>query len=118
MRLIATTAFKGTMSPLQAARYLAHPGDRLLPLSDGGDGFIECLHHGLGGDIKETPAADPFGRIRGCPCCCSPTAPRFSNAPRSSAWQGWTDWTRSPLPAEDSASCWRAIETHLEFGWG
>jgi glycerate kinase len=67
MRLIAPTAFKGTMSPLQACRYLAHPGDRLLPLSDGGDGFIECLHHGLGGEIIETPAADPFGRIRGVP---------------------------------------------------
>ena len=67
MRLIAPTAFKGTMSPLQASRYLSRPGDRLLPLSDGGDGFIECLQHGLGGKIVETPAADPFGRIRGVP---------------------------------------------------
>jgi glycerate kinase len=67
MRLIATTAFKGTMAPMQAAQYLAHPGDRLLPLSDGGDGFIECLQHGLGGEIIEAPAADPFGRIRGVP---------------------------------------------------
>jgi hypothetical protein len=67
MRLIATAAFKGTMSPLQAAQYLAHPGDQLLPLSDGGDGFIECLHHGLGGEIIETPAADPFGRIHDVP---------------------------------------------------
>ena len=64
MRLIAPTAFKGTMSPLQAARHLAGPGDRLLPLSDGGDGFIECLQHGLGGEINHAPAADPFGRIR------------------------------------------------------
>jgi glycerate kinase len=67
MRLIAPTAFKGTMSPLQACQYLAHTGDRLLPLSDGGDGFIECLHHGLGGEINETPVADSFGRIRGVP---------------------------------------------------
>ena len=67
MRLIASTAFKGTMSPLQACQYLSRPGDRLLPLSDGGDGFIECLQHGLGGKINETPAADPFGRIRGVP---------------------------------------------------
>jgi glycerate 2-kinase len=67
MRLIATTAFKGTMSPLQAAQYLAHPGDRLLPLSDGGDGFIECLHHGLGGELDEAQATDPFGRIHGVP---------------------------------------------------
>ena len=67
MHLIAPTAFKGTMGPLQASRYLSRPGDRLLPLSDGGDGFIECLQHGLGGEINETPAADPFGRIRGVP---------------------------------------------------
>lgn len=67
MNLIAPTAFKGTMSPLAAARHLAAPGDRLLPLSDGGDGFLECLHHGLGGAIEEVPAPDPFGRTRPVP---------------------------------------------------
>jgi len=67
MNLIAPTAFKGTMSPLQAARHLAAAGDRLLPLSDGGDGFLECLRHGLGGTWEEVPAADPFGRERPVP---------------------------------------------------
>jgi len=67
MNLIAPTAFKGTMSPLAAARYLAAPGDRLLPLSDGGDGFLECLHHGIGGAIENVPARDPFGRVREVP---------------------------------------------------
>jgi glycerate kinase/predicted metal-binding membrane protein len=67
MNLVAPTAFKGTMTPLEAARHLAAPGDRLLPLSDGGDGFLECLHHGLGGSIEELPAADPFGRVRPVP---------------------------------------------------
>jgi glycerate kinase len=67
MNLVAPTAFKGTMSPLAAARHLAAPGDRLLPLSDGGDGFIECLQHGLGGMIEEVPAPDPFGRVRPVP---------------------------------------------------
>ena len=67
MRLIEPTAFKGTMSPLQAAQYLSHPGDRLFPLSDGGDGFIECLQYGLGGEISHVQAADPFGRIRTVP---------------------------------------------------
>jgi glycerate 2-kinase len=67
MNLVAPTAFKGTMSPLAAAHHLAAPGDRLLPLSDGGDGFLECLHHGLGGAIEELPAADPFGRVRPVP---------------------------------------------------
>jgi len=67
LKLIAPTAFKGTMSPLQAARHLAAPGDRLLPLSDGGDGFLECLHQGLGGTFEDVPAADPFGRQRPVP---------------------------------------------------
>lgn len=51
------------MSPLEACHHLARHGDRLFPVSDGGDGFIECLRHGLGGHIFECPAADPFGRI-------------------------------------------------------
>jgi glycerate kinase len=55
------------MSPVQAARYLARTGDRLLPLSDGGDGFIECLQHGLGGTIVARQAADPLGRVREVP---------------------------------------------------
>ncbi|HVZ86171.1 MAG TPA: glycerate kinase [Polyangia bacterium] len=67
MNLVAPTAFKGTLSPLQAARHLAAPGDRLLPLSDGGDGFLECLQHGLGGQLEEVLAADPFGRVRPVP---------------------------------------------------
>lgn len=67
MRLIAPTAFKGTRSPLEAARHLALPGDRLLPLSDGGDGFLECLHQGLGGHFQFHPAADPFGKVRPVP---------------------------------------------------
>lgn len=67
MRLVAPTAFKGTRTPLEAARHLAGPGDRLLPLSDGGDGFLECLHFALGGRFFETGAADPFGRVRPVP---------------------------------------------------
>jgi glycerate 2-kinase len=67
VNLVAPTAFKGTMTPLAAARHLAEPGDRLLPLSDGGDGFLECLQHGLGGVIEEAPARDPFGRMRPVP---------------------------------------------------
>ncbi|HTQ02426.1 MAG TPA: glycerate kinase [Polyangiaceae bacterium] len=67
MKLVAPTAFKGTMSPLAAARYLGAPGDRLLPLSDGGDGFLECLAYGLGGSLERVPAADPFGWVRPVP---------------------------------------------------
>lgn len=67
MRLVCPTAFKGTFSPLEAARRLARPGDRVLPLSDGGDGFLECLHHALGGTFETRPAADPFGRVQAVP---------------------------------------------------
>ena len=67
MKLIAPTAFKGTMSPLEVARYLSSPGDRLLPLSDGGDGFLECLQNGIGGIIERITSPDPFGRERPIP---------------------------------------------------
>jgi glycerate 2-kinase len=60
------------MTPLEAARYLAAPPDRLLPLSDGGDGFLECLQYGLGGFVEEVPAADPFGRVRPVPVLSLP----------------------------------------------
>ncbi len=72
MRLIAPTAFKGTRTPVEAARYLAAPGDRLLPLSDGGDGFLDCLEAILGGTRTWVPAADPFGRVRPVPVLCLP----------------------------------------------
>lgn len=67
MQLVAPTAFKGTLTPLAAARALARPGDRLLPLSDGGDGFLECVQSALGGHLHTHPASDPFGRERPVP---------------------------------------------------
>lgn len=67
MRLVCPTAFKGTRSPLEAARFLATPGDRLLPLSDGGDGFLECLHAAFGG----TWHRGEFPNALGEPAVCS-----------------------------------------------
>jgi len=55
------------MSPIEAARALALAGDRLLPLSDGGDGFLECAQAALGGDMRTHPACDPFGHVRPVP---------------------------------------------------
>jgi len=66
-RLVAPTAFKGTFTPLAAARRLALPGDYLLPLSDGGDGFLECLQMALGGELRHLSAEDPFGQLRPVP---------------------------------------------------
>lgn len=67
MRLIAPTAFKGTMTPLEAACHIATPGDRLLPLSDGGDGFMECFKSHLGGAYRHFEVADPLGHVRPVP---------------------------------------------------
>lgn len=67
LRLVAPTAFKGTYRPLEAARLLARPEDRLLPLSDGGDGFLDCLESALGGQRRRLPAADTLGRRRPVP---------------------------------------------------
>lgn len=72
MILVCPTAFKGTFSPLEAARKLANPGDRLLPLSDGGDGFLECLQHRLGGELRWQEAADPRGRMKPVPVLVLP----------------------------------------------
>jgi glycerate kinase len=67
MRLVCPTAFKGTLSPAEAARLLMEPGDVLLPLSDGGDGFLDCIQADLGGTVRMLPAADAFGRVRDVP---------------------------------------------------
>jgi glycerate kinase len=52
---------------MQAARFLARGGDILLPLSDGGDGFLECIGHRLGGTLEHIPAAGPYGQTRLAP---------------------------------------------------
>lgn len=67
MKLVCPTAFKGTRSPLEAARHLASVGDRLLPLSDGGDGFLECLQTALGGSLHWAKAPDAQGFLRRVP---------------------------------------------------
>lgn len=70
--LIAPTAFKGTLSPKAAAQAIASGAARawpssevrLLPLSDGGDGFLEALLHGSRHRLVWTKAADALGRPR------------------------------------------------------
>ena len=82
MRLVCPTAFKGSFNPLEAARRLAGPGDRILPLSDGGDGFLACLHHALGGPGRRPRPPIPSAGAAPSRCCAFPTAPWPSNAPR------------------------------------
>lgn len=72
--LIAPDSFKLSCSAEAAARALAR-GARsaararstaleveILPLSDGGDGFIDALHHSIGGEIREASCRWPDRR--------------------------------------------------------
>lgn len=67
--LIAPDSFGGTLTSHEAAAAIATgwaqiaPGDELtvLPLSDGGPGFISCLSDALGGQMLAITVAGPFG---------------------------------------------------------
>jgi glycerate kinase len=68
--LICPDKFAGTISAVEAAAALADgwrsvsPGDevRQRPLADGGPGFLEVLHHAVGGRRLPVPTVDPLGR--------------------------------------------------------
>ena len=67
--LIAPDKFAGTLSALEAAQAIADGWHRtdpsarteLLPLSDGGPGFVEVLHTALGGKVHRTEVTGPLG---------------------------------------------------------
>jgi len=67
--LIAPDKFKGTLTALEAARAIrdgvrkARPDWQctLLPLSDGGEGFVEALVRGSGGTMRSAKTIDPLG---------------------------------------------------------
>ncbi|QBI53774.1 glycerate kinase family protein [Streptomonospora litoralis] len=67
--VIAPDKFAGTLSAVEAAEAVAEgwrsadPGvqARLLPLSDGGPGFVEVLHTALGGTLHEAEVTGPLG---------------------------------------------------------
>ncbi len=68
--LIAPDSFTGTLSALQAAEAMAlgwrrsAPEDELtlLPLSDGGPGFLDVVERALGGTTVAVTVSDPLGR--------------------------------------------------------
>lgn len=68
--LIAPDAFGSTLAATQAAAAMAagwvhgapHDELRLLPLSDGGPGFLDVLQQALGGTTVATTVSDPLGR--------------------------------------------------------
>ena len=67
--LIAPDSFTGTLTAREAAAAIARgwrvqaPGDRLelVPVSDGGPGFLAVLHESLGGRLIWVPSVDPAG---------------------------------------------------------
>ncbi len=68
--LIAPDSFGSTLGPVQVATAMAegwsrgapHDELRLLPLSDGGPGFLDVLGRALGGTTVATTVSDPLGR--------------------------------------------------------
>jgi glycerate 2-kinase len=67
--VVAPDSFGGTLSATAAAEAISTgwrrtaPDDelRLLPLADGGTGFVEVLHTALGGEWHEREVTGPFG---------------------------------------------------------
>ena len=68
--LIAPDKFAGSLSAIEAADAIAAgwravaPEDRVtvLPLADGGTGFVDVLHAALGGRLEAVETTDPLGR--------------------------------------------------------
>ncbi|WP_116244414.1 glycerate kinase [Nocardiopsis sp. FIRDI 009] len=67
--VIAPDKFAGTLSAVEAAQAVAEGWHRtdpsatteLLPLSDGGPGFVEVLHAALGGKVYQARVTGPLG---------------------------------------------------------
>ncbi len=67
--LVAPDEFAGTLSAVEAARAIAEgwsrraPGDalRLLPMADGGPGFVDVVHAVLGGTLHAVTVPGPLG---------------------------------------------------------
>ncbi|MDY0324004.1 MAG: glycerate kinase [Candidatus Carbobacillus sp.] len=70
--LVAPDAFKGTLTPMEAAQAMAqglsevYPHARILlhPLTDGGEGTLDVLLAHRHGTLKTVQAHDPKGRLR------------------------------------------------------
>jgi len=67
--LIAPDKFAGTLSAVEAAEAIAEgwrrhaPADvlELVPMADGGPGFVDVLHASLGGDLLAVTVRGPYG---------------------------------------------------------
>jgi glycerate kinase len=67
--VVAPDKFAGTLTAIEAAEAIAEgwrrtaPDDELVlvPLSDGGPGFVEVMHAGLGGTLRAIEVTGPMG---------------------------------------------------------
>src|SRR6478609_2932158 len=67
--LVAPDKFAGTLSAVEAAEAIAAgwrrqaPGDELdlVPMADGGPGFVDVLHASLGGELLAVTVRGPYG---------------------------------------------------------
>ena len=67
--LIAPDKFAGTLTAVEAAQAIATgwarraPQDSLdlVPMADGGPGFVDVLHASLGGDLLAVTVSGPYG---------------------------------------------------------
>lgn len=67
--LIAPDKFAGTLSASEAARAIAEgwrrraPDDELdlVPMADGGPGFVDVLHESIGGELLAVTVSGPYG---------------------------------------------------------
>ena len=68
--IIAIDSFKGCLSSIEANHAAAagvkdicqNTGIMQVPVSDGGEGFLEAFHAAIGGEMKETVVFDPLMR--------------------------------------------------------
>ncbi len=67
--LVAPDKFAGTLTAVEAAEAIAAgwkrqaPDDELdlAPMSDGGPGFVDVMHHAVGGSLEPVVVSGPFG---------------------------------------------------------
>ncbi len=72
--VVAIDSFKGSVSSMQAGNAVkeavlnVYPDAEVIvmPLADGGEGTVETLVYGMGGEMIETEAVGPLGEIRKC----------------------------------------------------
>ena len=76
--LVAIDSFKGCLTSKEANRAAAEgvrssqPDAEIVqvPVSDGGEGFLEAFHAAIGGKLVEMTVRDPLMRLVSASICC------------------------------------------------